>query len=175
MVRSENRIADPSLISNLVPSVPYCASMTNDAIADSIAIAGTIDRRIALPSELPHGRAIARELVAIKRLLPTATFILAYCKFTRTLGRFKFLLIRIGGAPDPRAPAEDLAHCAQKCSVLNRLSEGDCSRRNRAYCVGFAAGRWFVTTSHLNSFAESVLAVLWRRDFRAVPPRTSAD
>ena len=175
MVRRENRIVDSSLVGNLVQSVSFYASTTTYVIAGLIAIAGTVDRLMAMSAELPFGHAVAREVVEVKVIMLAAIFIFAYFKFTWSLRQFNYLSILIGATPSPSAPEEVLEQCAQKFSQLNTHAGDDFNRGIRAYYFGFAAGTWFVSGYHFLAFTLVILVVLWRRDFHSLALRVLSE
>ncbi|MEO8344430.1 MAG: DUF599 domain-containing protein [Betaproteobacteria bacterium] len=175
MVRRENRIVDSSLIGNLVQSVSFYASTTTYVIAGLIAVAGTIDRLMAVSAELPFGHAVAREAVEVKVIMLAAIFIFAYFKFTWSLRQFNYLSILIGAAPSPTSSDTDLEPFARKFSTLQMLAGDDFNRGIRAYYFGFAAGTWFVSGYHFLAFTLVILAVLWRRDFHSPAMRVLSE
>ncbi len=175
MVQRENRIVDSSLVGNLVQSVSFYASTTTYIIAGLIAVAGAIDRVMALSAELPFGHAVAREVVEVKVIMLAAIFIFAYFKFTWSLRQFNYLSILIGAAPPPGSPDSELEQTAQKFAQLNTLAGDDFNRGIRAYYFGFAAGTWFVSPYHFITFTVVILAVLWRREFHSAALRVLSD
>jgi uncharacterized membrane protein len=175
MVRRENRMTDVALTGNLMQSVSFYASTTTYVIAGVIAVAGTLDRLIALTADLPFAKVSAREVVEIKVLLLAGVFIFAYFKFTWALRQFNFLSIMVGGAPNCSEPDTVLEPYAQKFAMLSALAGDEFNRGVRAYYFGFAAMTWFISPHHFIGFTIIVLLVLWRREFHSHTLRVLAD
>jgi uncharacterized membrane protein len=175
MVRRDNRMTDVALTGNLMQSVSFYASTTTYVIAGVIAVAGTLDRLIALTADLPFARVAAKEVVEIKVLLLAGIFIFAYFKFTWALRQFNFLSIMVGGAPNCSEPETVLEPYAQRFALLSALAGDDFNRGVRAYYFGFAAMTWFISPHHFIGFTVIVLFVLWRREFHSRTLRILAD
>ena len=89
----ENRVADSSLIGNLMSSVSFYANTTIYVIAGLMALWSTLDQTMGLLSELPFARQTARTLWELRLVLLIFVFVFAYFKFTWALREFNLLSI----------------------------------------------------------------------------------
>lgn len=87
MLEREIRVADSTLIGNLVTSVSFYANTTIYIIAGLLAALGASDKLLSFTTELPFGSIANRELLELKLMLLLASFVFAYFKFTWSLRR----------------------------------------------------------------------------------------
>ena len=167
MLEREVRVADSSLIGNLVTSVSFYANTTIYIIAGLVAALGASDKLVSFTAELPFGNAGSRELLEIKLMLVLASFVFAYFKFTWSLRQFNLLSILVGAAPFGRVGEAGIDRYAQRVAGANNLAGDDFNRGIRAYYFGLAASGWLLNPAALGALAVAVLVVLFRRDYRS--------
>lgn len=165
LLERENRIADASLIGNLLSSVSFYANTTIYIIAGLLAVLGTLDKVISVTAELPFAREVSRELWEVKVLLLIAVFVVAYFKFTWSIRQFNFLSILIGAAPDLHTPAADRGRYAERIARVNSYAGDEFNRGIRAYYFGLAAVSWFIHPWLFAGVTTLVVLVLAWRDF----------
>ena len=163
----EVRVADSTLIGNLMTSVSFYANTTIYIIAGLVAALGASDKLISVTAELPFGGIGNRELLEIKLMLVLASFVFAYFKFTWSLRQFNLLSILVGAAPQGQADQPANEKYAQRVAGANNLAGDDFNRGIRAYYFGLAASGWLLSPVVLGTLALTVLVVLYRRDFRS--------
>jgi uncharacterized membrane protein len=164
----ENRVADSSLIGNLMSSVSFYANTTIYVIAGLMALWSTLDQTMGIISELPFTRQTARMLWEMRLVLLIFVFVFAYFKFTWALREFNLLSIMIGGAPDAKTvAASDHGHetYAKKMAAVNSMAGDEFNRGVRSYYFGLAALAWFIQPWLFIGATTLVVVVLYRRDY----------
>ena len=167
MLEREIRVADSTLIGNLMTSVSFYANTTIYIIAGLVAALGASDKLLTVTAELPFGGVGNRELLEIKLMLVLASFVFAYFKFTWSLRQFNLLSILVGAAPQGQAHQPANESYARRVAGANNLAGDDFNRGIRAYYFGLAASGWLLHPAMLGGLAITVLVVLYRRDFRS--------
>ena len=167
MLEREIRVADSTLIGNLMTSVSFYANTTIYSIAGLVAALGASDKLISVTADLPFGGVGNRELLEIKLMLVLASFVFAYFKFTWSLRQFNLLSILVGAAPQCKEGEPASEEYARRVAGANNLAGDDFNRGIRAYYFGLAASGWLLSPVVLAALAISVLIVLYRRDFRS--------
>ena len=167
MLEREIRVADSTLIGNLMTSVSFYANTTIYIIAGLVAALGASDKLISVTADLPFGGVGNRELLEIKLMLVLASFVFAYFKFTWSLRQFNLLSILVGAAPQCKEGEPASEEYARRVAGANNLAGDDFNRGIRAYYFGLAASGWLLSPVVLATLAISVLIVLYRRDFRS--------
>jgi len=167
MLEREIRVADSTLIGNLVTSVSFYANTTIYIIAGLLAALGASDKLLSFTTELPFGSQGNRELLELKLMLLLASFVFAYFKFTWSLRQFNLLCILVGAAPFGKAGDPAIDHYALRVARANSLAGDDFNRGIRAYYFGLAASGWLLHPVVLGALAIGVLIVLYRRDFQS--------
>ena len=164
----ENRVADSSLIGNLMSSVSFYANTTIYVIAGLMALWSTLDQTMGIISELPFARQSARALWELRLVLLIFVFVFAYFKFTWALREFNLLSIMIGGAPDAKtvtASDHGYDNYAQKMAAVNSMAGDEFNRGVRSYYFGLAALAWFIQPWLFIGATTLVMVVLYRRDY----------
>ncbi|MBI2276565.1 MAG: DUF599 domain-containing protein [Dechloromonas sp.] len=167
MLAREVRVADSTLIGNLMTSVSFYANTTIYIIAGLVAALGASDKLLSVTAELPFGGVGNRELLEIKLMLVLASFVFAYFKFTWSLRQFNLVSILVGAAPEHKAGQSINEDYARRVAGANSLAGDDFNRGIRAYYFGLAASGWLLHPAMLGGLAITVLIVLYRRDFRS--------
>lgn len=168
LLNRENRVADSSLIGNLMSSVSFYANTTIYVIAGLMALWSTLDQTMGILSDLPFARQTARALWELRLVLLIFVFVFAYFKFTWALREFNLLSIMIGGAPDAKTVAasghghETYAH---KMAAVNSMAGDEFNRGVRSYYFGLAALAWFIQPWLFIAVTTLVVVVLYRRDY----------
>jgi uncharacterized membrane protein len=165
LLERENRVADSSLIGNLVTSVSFYANTTIYIIAGLVAALGASDKLLSFTAELPFGGVGNRELLELKLMLVLASFVFAYFKFTWSLRQFNMLCILVGAAPFGKTGNREIDCYASRLAGTNSLAGDDFNRGIRAYYFGLAASGWLLNPALLGVLAVGVLIVLYRRDY----------
>lgn len=168
LLQRENRVADSSLIGNLMSSVSFYANTTIYVIAGLMALWSTLDQTMGILSELPFARQSARTLWELRLVLLIFVFVFAYFKFTWALREFNLLSIMIGAAPDSKtvaASGHGYETYAQKMAAVNSMAGDEFNRGVRSYYFGLAALAWFIQPWLFIGAATLVVVVLYRRDY----------
>lgn len=165
MLEREVRVADSTLIGNLMTSVSFYANTTIYIIAGLLAAFGTADKLVTLSAELHMGPAGSREILEVKLLLLLVCFVFAYFKFTWSLRQFNLLSILVGGSPVGPSGTPEMERYARRVAGTNNLAGDDFNRGIRAYYFGLAASGWLLSPWVLGALALLIVGVLYRRDY----------
>jgi uncharacterized membrane protein len=175
LLQRENRVADSSLVGNLMGSVSFYANTTIYVIAGLMALWSTLDQTMGIVSELPFAHESARQLWELRLMLLIFVFIFAYFKFTWALREFNLLSIMIGAAPDSKTVAATdhrYETYAQKMAAVNSMAGEEFNRGVRSYYFGLAALAWFIQPWLFIGVTTLVVVVLYRRDYASPLLRT---
>jgi uncharacterized membrane protein len=165
LLERETRIVDASLIGNLMSSVSFYANTTIYIIAGIFAVLGTLDKWATVAADLPFGHAASRDLLELKLLLLSGTFVFAYFKFTWSLRQFNLLSILVGAAPTGSTLDPAIERYAQKIAAVNTDAGDEFNRGIRAYYFGLAALTWIINPLLFITLTTAIIIVLYRRDF----------
>jgi uncharacterized membrane protein len=165
LLSRENRIADISIIGNLMTSTSFLANTSIFILGGLMALMGAPDvgRRVfgAVPfAEVPES-AVAWEL---RLFLLIFIFVRAFFELTWALRQFNYCSTCIGGLGigEHWAPQADVA-----AQVANRGAR-HFNTGLRAYYFGLAALAWIVHPVALILSSILVLSEIHRREFRSV-------
>ena len=175
LLAREVRIVDASLIGNLMSSVSFYANTTIYIIAGIFAVLGTLDKWVSVAAGLPFGHPASRDLLELKLLLLSGTFIFAYFKFTWSLRQFNLLSIVIGAAPTGSTSDPAIERYAQKIAAVNTDAGDEFNRGIRAYYFGLAALTWIINPSLCLILTTAIIVVLYRRDFASSTRKVLAE
>lgn len=164
MLKRNPRIADVSLIGNLLPSLSFYANTSIYIIAALFAALGTLDQVMEMASDLPFSRVLSREAMEIKLLILMGVFVVAYFKFTWSLRQFNLLSITLGGVPQEASEA-DQEKFARKFAAVNSCAGNDFNRGLRAYYFGMSVMSWMVSPLLFIISTVAIVIVLARREF----------
>ena len=167
LLERDIRVADSTLIGNLVTSVSFYANTTIYIIAGLVAALGAADRLLNFTADLAFAGAGNREMLEIKLMLVLGSFVYAYFKFTWSLRQFNLLSILVGAAPLGQRSEPGIERYAQRLAGANSLAGDDFNRGIRAYYFGLAASGWLFSPLLLAVLALLILLVLYRRDYRS--------
>lgn len=175
LIEREVRIVDASLIGNLMSSVSFYANTTIYIIAGIFAVLGTLDKWVTVAADLPFGHAASSDLLEMKLLLLSATFIFAYFKLTWSLRQFNLLSILVGAAPTGSIEDAGNERYAQKIAAVNTDAGDEFNRGIRAYYFGVAALTWIINPGLFIALTTAIIIVLYRRDFASSTRRAMDD
>ena len=168
LLRREVRVADASLVENLMSSVSFYASTTIYVIAGLMAIWGTLDKTIGVVADLPFARESSRELWELRLVLLIFVFVFAYFKFSWALREFNLFTLMLGGAPDSATVLAAKDQCepyALRLAAVNSMAGDEFNRGVRAYYFGLAVLAWFLHPLLFIAATTLVIVVLYRRDY----------
>jgi uncharacterized membrane protein len=168
LLRRDPRVADASLLGNLMNSVSFYANTTIYVIAGLMALWSTLDQTIGFISDLPFAKETERAMWELRLVLLIFVFVFAYFKFTWALREFNLLSLMIGSAPDAKTVmnSEDKYEpLAQRMAAVNSMAGEEFNRGVRSYYFGLAALAWFIQPWLFIGATTLVVYVLYRRDF----------
>lgn len=163
----EIRIADTTILSNLLRGVLFFASTTVLILGGLVALLGTTPTAIELVSQLPFRTAPQVWLWEVKTLILIGIFIYAFFQFTWSAWQYNIFAIALGAAPEPGDDHEDFARFIKTASRLAVLAGESYNNGIRAYYFSIPLLGWFIHPFVLLSSALIVTAVLYRREFNS--------
>lgn len=165
MMKRDQRIADVSLVGNLMNSVSFYANTSIYVLAGLVALLGALDRVMQATSGLPFAFGGTREMLEFKLIMLVLIFVYAYFKFTWSLRQFNVLSITIGAAPVPEDPADDRERHARRIAAVNASAGDDFNAGIRAYYFGLAVVTWCINATLFVAVTTAIAVVLARRDY----------
>lgn len=166
MLKRDNRIADITLVGNLLRSISFFASTSIFLLLGLVTLFGYSEKAIEVLSAIPFAMPGSPFMWEIKIFLLSIIFIYAFFKYTWSLRQYNYACIYVGAAP---ASSNTSLHeeYAQKGARLTSNAAKHFNMGLRAYYFGLAALSWFVHAWALIAATAWVLYVLYRREFRS--------
>lgn len=167
MCERENRIADTSLMGNLMRSVSFFASATILILGGLVALMGAGEHGFAVYQDMPFAPKTTLEAFEMKVLLLAGVFVYTFFQFTWALRQFNYCCILMGAAPPQTAADADKDAFAAHAARLQDLAANTFNRGLRAYYFALAMMMWFVHAWVFVAAAACVVAILYRREFHS--------
>jgi len=167
VVERDNRVADTSLVSNLIRSVSFLASTSVLALGGLLAAAGSGDHSFGALSAIPLAESSSQQLIEMKILMLAGIFVYSFFKFTWALRQFNYFSIVFGEAPEPHhGPVEKLIWI-KRASRLCDLAGRSFNEGLRGYYFAVPVLLWFVSPWAMAFGVVVVVAILYRREFHS--------
>lgn len=166
MVRRDPKMPDVLIQNTLQYGVLFFASTSILLIGGLMAALGASDQAQTILKELPFASPFTQTGWELKVLLVIFIFTFAFFKFAWSYRLFNYVLIMIGGAPDPgvTGPTKDGAVLQQAASQDSALSVSRDDEYHERYASSIAqmhtlAARHF--TTGMNSYFFALAAIAW--------------
>lgn len=163
----ENRVADTSLLGNLMRSVSFFASASILVLGGLVAVMGAGERAYQVYQEMPFATASGLEPFEMKLVLLALVFVYAFFQFTWALRQFNYCCILVGSAPEVGDEDAEKDSFATHSARLQSLAANSFNRGLRAYYFALAMMAWFVHAGAFLVAAALVTGILYRREFRS--------
>ncbi|MEO9654714.1 DUF599 domain-containing protein [Marinomonas sp.] len=170
LLRRDNRIADASVMANLERSSLFFASSSLLIIAGLFTAFNYSEKALGIISDFYLMAPISPQEWELKIIVLVVIFSYAFFTFTWSVRQYNFCSVLVGSAPlaTERGVEESerelyANHMAQICSLAaNQFNYG-----LRAYYFAMAFCGWFLGPYFFMAASVTVVAVLYRREFRS--------
>lgn len=167
LVRRENRVADSSLLGNLMRSMSFFASATVIILGGVAAMLGSAEHSVETLRSIPAFTLISKELFEEKVMLLGLIFIYSFLQFTWGMRQFNYCCILVGGAPSPTDPEDEREAFARKAARVTELGARSFNQGLRGYYFALSVLGWFVHPLVFMAGSLAVVLILWRREFHS--------
>ena len=179
MVQRDPKMPDVLIQNTLQYGVLFFASTSILLIGGLMAALGASDQAQTILQELPFASPFTQTAWEIKVLLVIIIFTFAFFKFAWSYRLFNYVLIMIGGAPDPGVQTgsgtevpesrDDEYHGRYAASIaqMHTLAARHFTTGMNSYFFALAAIAWFVSPLLFIVATIWVSLVLYRRAFRS--------
>jgi uncharacterized membrane protein len=167
MCDRENRVADTSILGNLMRSVAFFASASLLVVGGLAALLGSAEKGYEVYRGLGIGQGGSMASFELKVMLLVCVFVYTFFQFTWSLRQFNYCCILMGSAPMPTAADAAKETFAVQAARLQALAANSFNRGLRAYYFALAMLGWFVHAWVFLAAAAVVAAILFRREFHS--------
>lgn len=167
ILKRPNRIADASLVGNLLRSISFFANTSIFILIGLITILGYRDSAMEMIETIPF--AVNSSIFAweLKIFTLAVIFIYAFFKFTWSLRQYNYCCILVGAAPMPDEQPEEHEAYAYKAGRVIMNAGKHFNMGMRAYYFGLATISWFLHPLLFIATTTLVVLITYRREFRS--------
>lgn len=162
-----NRIADASLIGNLLRSISFFANTSIFILIGLITVLGYSESAIDMINAIPFAVTASIFAWEMKIFTLIIIFIYAFFKFTWSLRQYNYCCILAGAAPMPDETPEEHEAYANRAGRVIMNAGKHFNMGMRAYYFGLAAISWFLHPVLFMAVTALVIAITYRREFRS--------
>ena len=168
MCDNEMRVADASMMGNLMRSVAFFASSSILVLSGLVALLGGGERAYEVFQTLPlHDAGDNIGQFETKVVLMVCIFIYAFFQFTWSLRQFNYCCILIGAAPRPTDSDDTKDTFAVHAARLSALAAQSFNMGLRAYYFALATLSWFISPWLFLASSVMVVLITYRREFKS--------
>ncbi len=167
LLERQNRIADASLVGNLLRSISFFANTSIFILIGLITVLGYRDSALEMLNDVPFVVPTGAFMWELKVFTLAVIFIYAFFKFTWSLRQYNYCCILVGAAPMPDEDRESHASYAHKASRVITNASKHFNMGMRAYYFGLATMSWFLHPLLFICITTLVVAITYRREFRS--------
>lgn len=162
-----NRIADASLVGNLLRSISFFANTSIFILIGLITILGYRDSAIQMIETIPFAVNASMFAWEMKIFTLIIIFIYAFFKFTWSLRQYNYCCILVGAAPMPDEDEEQHRAYSERAGRVIMNAGKHFNMGMRAYYFGMATISWFLHPLLFIGVTTLVIAITFRREFRS--------
>lgn len=163
----ENRVADSSLVGNLMQSATFFSSTTLLILGGLFALLGSLGKGQSVLETLPFGNAVPVQVLEVKALLLAVLLAYAFLRFTWSLRQFNLVNIVLGAYPSAKpVPPIDEA-LVERAARLNELAGANFTAGIRAYYFAMPLVLWLLTPWMLGVGTVIISGALYWMEFRS--------
>lgn len=186
-LQRENRIADASLIGNLMQSATFFSSTTLLILGGLFAFISSIDKNAVFVSNLPFAQTTSLRNIEIKFVILAFVLIYALFRFLWSIRQFNLLTILLGSFPaavrppsPPSAPGELTSsgsqglstspaglHLVAQATRLNSLAGHNFTQALRAYYYAVPVLLWLIHPWLLLAGSIVVTSAVYFTEYRS--------
>lgn len=162
-----NRIADASLVGNLLRSISFFANTSIFILIGLITVLGYRESAIDMINTIPFAVTSTPFMWEAKVFTLAIIFIYAFFKFTWSLRQYNYCCILVGAAPMPDEDQDAHADYAYRAGRVIMNAGKHFNMGMRAYYFGLATISWFLHPLLFIATTTLVIAITYRREFRS--------
>jgi uncharacterized membrane protein len=169
-LQRENRIADASLVGNLMQSSTFFSSTTLLILGGLVALLGTAEKGVNIVSSIPFAVRPTYEAVEFKTVVMLFVFVHAFIRFTWSLRQFNVVCIVIGALPARASPEQHKGTTAALVETGTRLSEiagGHFTQGLRSYYYSVPVLLWYVNAWLFAAASLTITVAIYYMEFRS--------
>ena len=164
----EVRVADASLLGNLMRNVAFFASASILVMSGLVALIGSGERAFEVFQSLPfHDRDDTLGQFETKCVLLACVFVYAFFQVTWSMRQFNYTCILLGAAPKPSDSDADKDNFARHAGRLAALAAQSFNMGLRAYYFALAMLTWFISPWLYMVASVLVVLITYRREFQS--------
>lgn len=167
-LQRENRMADATLLGNIMRTISFFASTTILILIGLFTILGAKPDAQEVVRELPFVIGSTPFMWEVKLCVLMIVFIYAFFKLTWSLRQYNYACIIVGAAPPMEEGNKKQHHeFASRAGYLIGNAGRHFNMGLRAYYFGMAAVGWFLNGFIFIGVTAFVIYVVYRREFRS--------
>tara|TARA_B100001123_G_scaffold217302_2_gene245349 strand:+ start:514 stop:1242 length:729 start_codon:yes stop_codon:yes gene_type:complete len=167
ILKRESRVADASLVGNLLRSISFFANTSIFILIGLFTILGYRDSAIEMLNQLPYAVQATPFMWEAKTFTLAMIFIYTFFKFTWSLRQYNYCCILVGAAPMPDQCPEIHARFAEHAGQLSANAGKHFNMAMRGYYFGLATISWFLHPLLFIASTALVIYITYRREFRS--------
>lgn len=167
MLKRDVRIADATLIGNIMRVISFFASTTILILMGIITVMGAGEQGISMVKAVPFTIGNTPLMWELKLALLALIFIYAFFKLTWSVRQYNYVSIVVGAAPMPDEHPEQHFEFADRAGKLIGNAGRHFNFGLRAYYFGLAVVSWFINGFVFMAVTTLVVFVVYRREFRS--------
>ncbi|TAK91510.1 MAG: DUF599 domain-containing protein [Burkholderiaceae bacterium] len=165
----DNRIADASLVHNLMQSATFFSSTTLLIMGGLLAFLGASEKNLDLLSSLPFAKQQTESLLEIKVLVMLLIFVHAFLRFTWSVRQFNVVCIFIGAFPNDENRMQDPAalDMAERAGNLAGYAGEHFTQGLRSYYYALPVMLWFINPLLFVLASVTITLVVYFMEFHS--------
>jgi len=164
----DNRMVDIQAINALIGNVTFFASTTILILAGLFAMLGSVDKGVAVFTNLPFLQAMTPENWVLKAVTLLSIFIYAFFKFGWSIKQHTISAVVMASLPEPnKTDTPEVRTDALRMARLSSLGAKHYNDGIRAYYFALAAFSWYAHAWVFMLATVWVALVLFRREYRS--------
>lgn len=167
ILRRESRIADATLIGNILRSITFFASTAILILMGLITLLGAQAQGMKVVQSIPFAIGATPLMYEVKICLLVLIFVYAFFKLTWSMRQYNYVNIIVGAAPMPDEARHHHQAYADRAGKLVGNAGRHFNMGLRAYYFGLAAVAWFLNGLMFMAATTLVVYVIYRREFRS--------
>lgn len=167
ILKRESRIADASLVGNLLRSISFFANTSIFILIGLVTVLGYKEDAIDMLKDIPFAVQPSPFMWELKIFVLAIIFIYAFFKFTWSLRQYNYCCILVGAAPMPDEMVEKHEEYARKAGQVIANAGKHFNMGMRAYYFGLATISWFLHPLLFMALTAMVIYITYRREFRS--------
>lgn len=167
ILKRENRIADASLLGNLLRSISFFASTCILILLGLVTVLGAQNQSSQIIHAIPFVMGFTPFMFELKISILVMIFVYAFFKLTWSMRQYNYTCILVGAAPQPHELKHQHKAFADRAGKLIGSAGRHFNLGLRAYYFGLAVVSWFVNGLIFMAITSLIVVIIYRREFRS--------